>query len=189
MKNPIPLYVYGLLLSFAGIFLFCKLYDSFGVLKLTLGIGVLVGSFFAFITAITNNKRKGHFAYHEIHALTLLAFGIAILFFCDSLVTLIHYTTFLFFFYSFSEIIFCIWLFNLRQHVVYSIIFARLIIGMLTGIGTVIAMYYVGFEKETVIMIFGVLFIAIGVNVILYLPVMKRINQPESARKTLNSSL
>lgn len=84
----------------------------------TLGFGLVVGAIFAFITAFTQQRKKVQFAYHELHALTMLVYGVTLLLFCHSFEALITYTAFLFVFYTLSEFLFCIWLFNLANKVV-----------------------------------------------------------------------
>jgi hypothetical protein len=99
----------------------------------------------------------------------MLVYGMVVLVFCYSVESLISLTSFLFIFYSVSEIAFGTWLFNLGLKVVYKIIIVRFILGILVGIGTVIGMNY---SMDT-LEIFGLLFLLIGANVMLYVPVIK----------------
>ncbi len=69
----------------------------------------------------------------------------------------------------FSEIAFCIWLFNLGRKVVYRIIVVRVLLGLVTGVGTVVAMNSKLYKVEG----FGILFILVGINILFYVPVMK----------------
>lgn len=91
----------------------------------------------AFVAALTRHRKQVQFAYHEMHALTMLVYGFSVLFFCSSLETFVSFTTFLFIFYTFSEIIFCNWVFNQKQGVVFRIIIIRVLLGFVTGIGTI----------------------------------------------------
>jgi hypothetical protein len=88
---------------------------------------------------------------------------------CNSSERLIAFTSFLFLFYALSEIIFCNWLFNLAQKVVFKIVAIRALLGFVIGIGTVVAMNYSEFSLS----LFGALFILIGINIIFYVPVIK----------------
>ena len=169
MKKYLPLYLYGSITTFAGIFLLFSDYSSFTVLKNTLGITLMVGAIFAFVTAFFRQNKHIQFAYHKLHAFAMLVYGIALLVFCNSLEKLVTFSTFLFIFYSFSEIIFCIWLFNLGQKVVYKIVAIRILLGLAIGIGAIVALNY----SAGTMQVFGVLFVLVGLNVIFYIPVMR----------------
>jgi hypothetical protein len=69
----------------------------------------------------------------------------------------------------FSEIVFCSWLFSLGRKVVYKIIIVRFVLGLATGVGTVVAMNSLSSKLEG----FGILFIIVGINILFYVPVMK----------------
>jgi hypothetical protein len=134
-----------------------------------LGITIAIASVFAFAAAVSRHMKHVQFAYHGMHALAMVVYALAILFFGNTPEKLMAYTAFLLFFYGFSEIIFCNWLFNLKQKVVYTILVVRLILALATGIATVIGMYF----PNLTVGIFGAVFIMIGVNVILYVPIIK----------------
>jgi uncharacterized membrane protein HdeD (DUF308 family) len=169
MKKHLPIYLYGSIIILVGVFLLFSENSSFQTIKITLGISLIVGAIFAFITAFSRQRQQVQFAYHEMHALAMLAYGISLILLCNSSEKLIAFTSFLFIFYAFSEIIFCNWLFNLAQKVVFKILAIRALLGLLIGIGTVVAMNY----TEFTIQIFGAMFILVGINIILYVPVMK----------------
>jgi uncharacterized membrane protein HdeD (DUF308 family) len=169
MKKHLPIYLYGSIIILVGVFLLFSENSSFQIIKITLGISLIVGAIFAFITAFSRQRQQVQFAYHEMHALAMLAYGISLILLCNSSEKLIAFTSFLFIFYAFSEIIFCNWLFNLAQKVVFKILAIRALLGLLIGIGTVVAMNY----TEFTIQIFGAMFILVGINIILYVPVMK----------------
>jgi hypothetical protein len=109
--------------------------------------------------------------------MTMMIYGISVLIYYNQPENLIFITTFLFFFYTFSEIIFCNWLFNLKQEVVFKILIVRVLLALLIGIGTVFAINNEVLAEE----IFGILFILVGINTILYVPIMK-------ARQSLETS-
>lgn len=169
MKKYLPIYSYGVLIILSGIFLLFSKNSTFNMFKFTLGITLTVGAIFAFIASLSRQRIQIRFAYHEMHALAMLVYGVSILLFCNTFEKIISFSSFLFIFYAFSEIIFCNWIFNLAQKVVFKIVIIRLLLGLVIGIGTIVAMNYTEFTLE----IFGVLFIMIGINIILYVPVMK----------------
>jgi uncharacterized membrane protein HdeD (DUF308 family) len=169
MKKHFPMYFYGAITILVGIFLLISKNSSIQIIKNSLSIGLIIGAIFAFITAFTSQRKHVQFLYHEMHALAMLVYGIALILFGDSMEKLVSTTAFLFIFYAFSEIIFCNWLFNLGQKAVFKIVLIRAILGFAIGIGTITALHYTAFTLE----IFGILFIIVGINILLYVPVMR----------------
>ena len=169
MNKHLPIYLYGTILVFVGFFLIFSERLPFQIIRITLGISSIVGAVFAFISALARNRQQVAFSYHEMHALAMLVFGISILLFCDTFEKIVPFTAFLFLFYAVSELIFSNWLFNLKQKIVFSVLATRVILGLLIGIGTVIALSY----AKVTIQLFGVMFILVGINVIMYVQVMK----------------
>lgn len=136
MKKYLPIYLYGLIIILVGIFLLVSENITFNLVKYGLGISLILVSIFAFITAFSRQRKQVQFAYHEKHALAMSVYGIVVLLFCNSFERLESVTAFLFIFYAFSEIIFCNWLFNLEQKVVFKILAIRALLGLAIGIGT-----------------------------------------------------
>lgn len=169
MKNHPSIYFYGITIIISGIFLLMSKNVEFETNKLSIGIILTVGAFAAFISAFIRIGKQVQFAYHEIHAITMIVYATCLLLFCSNIEALIYYTNFLFIFYSFSEIIFSSWLFNLGQKVVLKILITRILLGLSVGLGTIVAMHYTTYTFT----IFGSIFIAIGMNVLLYSPVMR----------------
>lgn len=179
MNKNLPLYLYAAIIIGAGVLLILSKDSTLQTLKFPLGIGLIIGAILAFLTAFSRQRRQVQFAYHEIHALTMLVYGLSVIFFCKTLEMLTTMTSFLLIFYAFSEIIFCNWLFNLGQKVLYKILIIRLLLGLLTGIGTIISLYHPYVNIEWTMTGFGVLFIIIAINIILYVPIIqsKEINE------------
>ncbi len=169
MISNIPLYLYGSITILAGTFLIFSNNSTFIMMKIILGIALIVGAFFAFLTAFSRQRKQVQFAYHELHAMAMMVYGIALLFFCHSIENVVTATTFLLIFYSFSEIIFCNWLFNMVEKVVFKIIIVRFLLGLGIGVGTIVAMR----NTDYTLQIFGALFIMVGINILFYVPVMK----------------
>ena len=181
MKKYIPIYLYGVVIILDGIFLLFPKDRSFESIKMTTGVVLIIGALVAFYAAFTRRRNHVQFAYHEIHALAMLVYGISILAFCNTLEKFISNTSFLFIFYTFSEIAFCNWLYNLKQKAIFKIVIIRLLIGLATGIGTVIAMNLTEFDMES----FGLIFMLVGINILLYAPVMKAndaLNEPSDSQ-------
>ena len=181
MKRYFPVYLYGAIIILGGIFLSISKNLEFNDIRLRLGITLIVAAIPAFVATFSRPRKDVQFAYHEIHALTILVYGICILVFGNSLASIISFTAFLLIFYGASEILFCNWLLNLKQKVFYRILIIRLLLGLAVGFGTVIAMNYEEFTLE----IYGAMFILIGINVILYVPILRE-NQLKDTPKILS---
>ncbi len=175
MKKYFPIYLYGAIIILDGILLQFTKYSSFNTIKLSLGISLIIGALLAFMAAFSQPRKQVQFSYHEMHAFAILVYGVSVLVFGNTIEKLICYTGFLFIFYSFSEIIFCFWLFNLGQKVKNKIIIIRFVLGFLIGLGAMISMYFSSFT----LLGFGILFIMVGVNIMCYAPVMKGKEQSE----------
>jgi uncharacterized membrane protein HdeD (DUF308 family) len=181
MKKYFPIYFYGAIIILEGIFLLFSEFNTFRVSKLVLGGALTFASILAFIAAFSPRRKQFQIAYHQMHALTMLVYSLLILTFCYTFEDLQFFTSCLFVFYAFSEIIFSIWLFNLASKIDFKIIIIRLLLGLLIGIGAVAVMGY----KEENLVSYGLLFIAVGVNIILYVALLKErqasLNVPEIA--------
>ena len=169
MKKYLPIFLYGAIIIACGTFLLVSKDSSFGMTKWLLGTMLTAGAALAFVVAFSRKRTHVQFAYHEMHALAMAVYGVSVMLFCNSFEQLISFTSLLLIFYTFSEIIFGNWLFNLGRTVIYKILIVRVLLGLAVGIGTVVAMT----QPELTIPIFGALFILVGINIVLYVPVLK----------------
>jgi len=147
---------------------------TFQTIKLFIGLSLILGSIIVFLKVLPFQWKKIEFSYHEFHTLSMLTYGICVLIFVNSYETLSYLTAFMFCFYTFSEIIFCNWIFNLGITIVYKIVLVRVFLALMVGLGTVVLLYYFSTKKTLTIQGFGALFIIIGMNSILYVPALKR---------------
>lgn len=169
-KSYLPIYLYGSITILEGIFMLFARDTSFNLVVITTAIALIFGAILAFIASLSRNRRPIQFAYHRMHAFAMFIYGVSILIFCDSVEKFTSITAFLFVFYSFSEIIFCAWLYNLKQRIIFQIILVRFLLAIAIGIGTVAALFFHASTFEG----FGAIFIMIGLNIILYVPIMHR---------------
>jgi len=175
MKKSLPIYLYGSILVLSGLFLIFSGNSSIALIRVFLGIVVTLAAAFAFIAAFLRRRTQVQLAYHELHALAMLIYGVLVLVFASSFDRLMMITSFLFFFYALSEIIFSNWLFNGGKKIVYRVIFVRAFLGLFIGVLTVAGLHYTNYVRE----IFGVLFVIIGTNVVFYVPVVAS-NNPKN---------
>jgi hypothetical protein len=169
VHNPLSLYVYGGITIAAGLVLGSLNSGPFNTLKLTLGFTLVAGAIFAFATGFQSKRSEVKFAYHELHALAMMGYGVSIMLFCETMENLLFLTAFLFLFYALSEIILSSWMFNMGKKVSLRVLVLRVALGVFLGLGTVVAMNDTGIAVE----VFSVLFAVAGINVLLYVPIIK----------------
>jgi uncharacterized membrane protein HdeD (DUF308 family) len=169
MNKLIPIYIYGIVIILQGIFILLFQQLDFQFIKWVIGVSSVLAALLALIAAFYRREKQVQLAYHELHSLMLLIYGIVLLYFCNSLDRLIFTTILLFLFYSVSEIVFCNWLFNLSSKLGFKVLFVRLIIGLFTGMGAVWALAL----SEQPMLILGALFMLVGVNIVMYVPIVK----------------
>ncbi len=169
-KNYFSIYIYGIITLLEGLFLLFAHDIRFDTVIITTGITLTLGSLFAFYASMSNYRKQVQFSYHTLHASAMFAYGIAVVLFSDTIEKFTYITAFLFLFYAFSEVIFCAWLYNLKQKVIFQIMLIRFLLAIGIGIGTVTSLYFHASTFEG----FGAIFIMIGLNIVLYVPVMKR---------------
>ena len=180
MKKYSSIYLYGTIIILAGLYLMFSKFNSFNSVKYSIGSILIIAAVVAFIAALSSQRKQVQFAYHEIHTLAMMTYGTSVLLFCNSFEQFIYFTAFLFIFYTFSEIIFCTWLFNLSKSVVFKIVIIRVLLGLVVGFATIVAMNF----PDTTLQVFGGLFLLIGINLLLYIPILKG-----SHTKTLENQL
>jgi len=172
MNKNLFVYLYGFLLIVEGGFLLFEKHFTFSTIRFTLGITLIVGAIFALATFLTLHSQV-QIGYHKMHALALVVYGISVLLFADTVALLSYLTAFLLFFYAFSEILFCIWIFNLRKKVKFKILLIRISLGFLVGISTSLLINYYTVNETIVMEGYGILLSIIGFNILLYQPIMK----------------
>jgi len=171
MLKQFSLYINGSFIIAIGLLLLLLRGADLSAVKYTIVPCLFIAAIFAVMTALARNRKQVQFAYHETHGFTLVLYAIALLFFANSFEKFNLFTAFFFFFYAVSEIIFSIWLFNLVGKVNLGVVIVRMIIGLLAGIGAIVSLNY---DNQTgTSFSFGIVFILIGVNVVLYQPAMK----------------
>lgn len=189
MKKHLPIYLYGAIIIFAGVFLLFSTGNSFDSLRVTIGISLTIGAVFSLISAFSNRNNQVAFSYHEMHALAMMVYGVSILVFGDTFEKVASFTAFLLFFYTFSEITFCSWLFNLGQKVIFKIIAVRLVLGLLTGVGTILVMQNSLVNQSFTLAGFGILFMMVGINIMLYVPAIKKDLLPDKDQELTKAEL
>ncbi|MCC6410363.1 MAG: hypothetical protein IT270_01815 [Saprospiraceae bacterium] len=178
ISKEISLFLYGSLILLSGLLLLFLQNASLEWVKYTVAGCFVLAALFAFLTAMKRDKQNVQFAYHEMHALAFIVYAFTVFFFCPSFSRFLYFTAALMLFYTFSEITFSIWLFNLKRKINPRILIVRLALGLLVGIGPVILLAHTSSTKEVKLMSIGLFFSVIGINILLYKPVMKAFQVP-----------
>jgi hypothetical protein len=181
MSKNVSLYLQGLFVVMTGILIIVFQNESHDFLKNLISSCILISVAFGLNTSMRRVKRQVQFAYQEIHTLSFMIYAIALFLFCGSYESLSYFTAFLFIFYAFSEIIFCFWLFNLHGKVNIKVLIRSILLALVSGIGTVTVISYPALTPSVKLMGYGIIFIIIGLNLLLYKPIMKRENLPNGA--------
>ena len=136
---------------------------------------MLISSAFALYTADKSRNFKPAFKYHGLHAIGMLVYALAVLFFVKDLQVFLNVTTFFLLYYGISEIVFCFQLLVLRQNNINSqTVFFRIVVGFLIALGAilVLAMFYT--DPNKALLISGVVFIFSGINLMAFKTVQQR---------------
>lgn len=174
MKNPTALYLCGIITIISGIGVFLIGAYNVSTLKYFLSISILLAGFLALVTALSLRKKQVPFAYHGIHAFALITYALILMFTASNNEFIIFLTAFLFIFYAVSEIIFCASVFNIQSKVNYQMLMIRISLGLLVGIATAFVMTYTLINMEIQLIVYSIIFILIGVNVLLYKPILSK---------------
>ncbi len=76
MKKQLTIYLYGISIILCGLFLLFSKNTAFELIKNSLGITLLAGALLAFISAFARERKQVQFAYHEMHAIAMMVYGI-----------------------------------------------------------------------------------------------------------------
>jgi hypothetical protein len=173
--------LYGSLIIATGAFMMAMQSQPINVIRFGVAACLAVCAVVGFITAMKSDDKQVRFSYHNLHAGAILAYAGALFIAGISMDRFMLFSAVYFIFYSFSEIIFCFWLFNLEQQVGFRVLIQRLLIGFSAGIGAIVILSFTGPNFGMELMGFGILLMLTGVNVVFYKPVIKAAEIPVSA--------
>lgn len=183
MNKQQTLYLYGFLVILTGILIIGLRAESIHLLKCVMACCLIPAALLAFGTALKSKNSRVQFAYHELHALALVVYAGLMLTYCEDFECFIYLTTFFFVFYTFSEMVFAAWLFNLNPVLVYQIALTRILFGFVIGIGAIAILYHPDLTQSERLMGYGIIFIILGINILFYKRVMKTFDLPAFAKE------
>lgn len=180
MSRKLSLFLSGIFIMIPGILLIVLHQASFETIRYVLLAFLAPSAILGVITAVKRYREHVQFVYQEIHTWGLLIYVIAIAVFCISFESLNKYSVFLFMYYAVSEIIFCSLLFNLKGKVILNTLILRIAFSFIIGIGTTIIVSTQEILQTTKLMGYGIVFILMGINALLYQPIMNQERLPIS---------
>ncbi len=179
MKKYLPVGIYGLLIVCAGIFLIVSKNYNADTTRLSVSSFLISAAVLAFLPTLLKYKEDVQVKYHALHAFAMMFTGLGILFFAHTAGGFIAWLSFLLFYYAVSELIFCNWLFNLREKIDLRVLTIRIAIAFVVGFGTVVSLS----RPSGTLVLFGALLIIVGLNLVFYHAIMK-IDSYEMASKS-----
>ncbi len=108
----------------------------------------------------------------------MLVYGIAVLFFSASVAKFLNITSFFLIYYGTAEMIFCIWLFNLKSQISFPVLMTRLTIGFVIYLGTIVLLTLYGANQTAQLTGYGIVFLVMGVHILIYRPIMRTFETP-----------
>ncbi|MBP6303912.1 MAG: hypothetical protein KBB37_01695 [Bacteroidia bacterium] len=167
------LIIYGMLIILTGIFLIAFQYKTSAYLQYAVAISILISMFFASVTAYKSKTMQVRFKYHELHAAGMLVYGIAVLFFSATIAKFLNVTSFFLIYYGTAEMIYCIWLFNLKSQISLSVLMTRLSIGFAIYLGSIVILTLYGNNQAAQLTGYGIVFLVMGIHILIYKPIMR----------------
>jgi hypothetical protein len=180
MPRKLSLFLSGMFIIIPGLLLIVLHPAPFETIRFTLIAALVPATILGILTSIKRYREHVQFVYQEIHTIGLLIYVIAIAAFCYSFENLNKYSIFLFMFYAVSEIIFCSLLFNLKGKVIINSLIIRIALSFIIGIGATIIVSTQEILQTTKLIGFGVVFALMGINALLYQPIMLQERLPNA---------
>ncbi len=171
--------LYGFLISVTGIFLLLLSYQPSRIIQYNVAAGMFLSSFFAFVTA---NKSRGSeipLKYNWLLGVGMFAYALAILIYGSTFNRFITISMAFLLYFGITEIIFGFGLMAYKKTISLQIIVSRMIIGLLMTIGAVLILGIAVVDKNTSLLVAGILIFLSGVNFIMLANAMRKISRHE----------
>ena len=171
--------LYGFLISVTGIFLLLLSYQPSRIIQYNVAAGMFLSSFFAFVTA---NKSRGSeipLKYNWLLGVGMFAYALAILIYGSTFNRFITISMAFLLYFGITEIIFGFGLMAYKKTISLQIIVSRMIIGLLMTIGAVLILGIAVVDKNTSLLVAGILIFLSGVNSIMLANAMRKSSRHE----------
>jgi uncharacterized membrane protein HdeD (DUF308 family) len=177
MNKYQSLKLYGFLIVVAGLLLLSFQYSTFAFVQYAVAFSLIVSAIFALITAYKNQNVQIRYKYHELHALGMLCYGVALLFYAVDIPSFLTATSFFFIYYGMTELIFCFQLLNDRAILSLEVLIIRFVMGFAIYLGAPIILHFAASNQIISMRAYGIMFLISGIHVILFQTVLKNMDK------------
>lgn len=129
------------------------------------------------------------FKYHELHAAGMLVYGIAVLFFSATIAKFLNVTSFFLIYYGTAEMIYCIWLFNLKSQISLSGSYDPPQYRFCYILGSIVILTLYGNNQAAQLTGYGIVFLVMGIHILIYKPIMRTFENQATELVWCRSSL
>jgi uncharacterized membrane protein HdeD (DUF308 family) len=175
----------GILLILTGIFLLASPFASSTAIQYAVTIGMIASSAFAWLTTYKSKNIQLPFKYHELHAVSLVAYSIIVLIFATNLAKFLNITTCFFIYYGTAELIFCFQLLNHKGKISIPVILLRSFIALVIYSGALFIINTSLLHPNRALQVAGIMFIISGLNMFLYKTILLKMEIPEGNSRTV----
>ena len=171
------LFIYGLVMIITGVLVASLGANPLSMLQYIIATGMFLSSILAFYTAYACKNFQVPMKYHALHGVGMLILVAAILIYATNIEKFYLVTISFFYYYGMTEIVFCLQLLMFKDIINLKTLAIRCFIGFLVIIGAIAVSNISTGNPRMAISMIGIVFIFIGINVILYKTVLKRLEK------------
>ncbi len=158
--------LYGLLITITGVLLILLSKDLSRIIQYAVAAGMLLSSFFAFVTADKSKGSETPFKFNWLLGLGMVVYALAILMYGSAFDRFITVIMAFLLYFGIVEIIFGFSLMAYKKSISLQLIVFRMIIGLLMTIGAVLIFGLAVVDKNASLLFAGALIFLSGANFI-----------------------
>jgi len=167
--------IYAILVIATGIVLSSLAYYPIRAIQYIVALGIFSSAAFAFLTTYKSKNSQIPMNYHALHALGMVIYGLAILFWANDINTFFEITVFFLLYYGMTEIIFCFQLLMTKQwNINWHVMVFRFFVGFFIDIGAMYILAIHNVDENKALLASGAVFIFSGFSLLVFRTVLKR---------------
>jgi uncharacterized membrane protein HdeD (DUF308 family) len=167
--------LYGIFIAITGIFLAVLSFNPSRSIQYVVAIGIFFSAAFAFVAANKNKDSEIPFKYNWLQGIGMLLYAFAIFLYGTNFEQFITITFAFLLYFGVTEIMYGFQLLNYRRKISIAIVALRMLAGLFTTIGAVVILATSFVDKDTSLLIAGILLILGGINFMLLVNVVRRL--------------